>query len=122
MSRGAPALVVLLTAARVDAPPKAVGQRIGMLAEGPWLENEAVKRHRATPRHVNAYAISELEPSKTILRCASVNLDGRRGFEPDVSPSYHNHFAHLRACSSVCLGVLLYVGFLSDTAVLGQIN
>ena len=28
----------------------------------------------------------------TITRCASVNLDIRRGFEPDVSQSYHKFF------------------------------
>jgi hypothetical protein len=44
------------------------------VVEGARLESEVLERHRATPRHVNAYAISELAP-KTIPRCASVNLD-----------------------------------------------
>ena len=59
------------------------------VVEGARLESELLDRHRATPRHVNAYAINELAP-KTIPRCASVNLDVRRGFGPDVSQSYHN--------------------------------
>ena len=56
------------------------------------LESEAVERHRATPRHPNAYAVSEFA-LETIPRCASVNLDIRRGFEPDVSQSYHNRLS-----------------------------
>ena len=53
-----------------------------------WKAN-SVEQHRATPRHVNVYAIRELA-SKTISRCASVNLDVLRGSKPDVSHSYHN--------------------------------
>src|SRR3954447_2291650 len=30
------------------------------------------------------------------FRCASINLDVRRGFEPHVSQPYHNRLAHLR--------------------------
>jgi hypothetical protein len=55
------------------------------------LESEAGHRHRATLKRVNVYAIIDFALLK-ITRCASVNLDVLRGFEPDISQSYHNHY------------------------------
>ena len=49
-----------------------------------------------TLRSASTLTRSATYPSETITRCPSVNLDVLRGFEPDVSHSYHNRFAHLR--------------------------
>jgi hypothetical protein len=70
-------------------------RRDGRVVEGARLESEAGQQHRSTARHLNAHAISDLT-LKSITRCASVNLDVLRGFESDVSQSYHNRCAHLR--------------------------
>ncbi len=69
------------------------------MVEGARLESEAGERHQGPPKHANAHAISDLTfPNYT--RCASVNLDVLRGFEPDVSQSYHNRTVDLGACST----------------------
>ncbi len=59
------------------------------VVEGARLESEAGDTHQTTPKQVNAHVIRQLT-SRTTTRCASVNLDVLRGFEPDVSQSYHN--------------------------------
>ena len=65
-----------------------------------WLKEHAWKAKRAsdteTLRSASTLTRSATYPSETITRCPSVNLDVLRGFEPDVSHSYHNRFAHLR--------------------------
>jgi hypothetical protein len=49
------------------------------------------KRFGSALRHTR----SRTSASKTISRCASVNLDVLRGYEPDVSQSYHNRLFNL---------------------------
>jgi hypothetical protein len=71
---------------------------------GARLENEAGQRHRLKPKRVNARAISKLT-FRNDHSCASVNLDVRRGFEPDVSQSYHKQIPHL--AKSVALVTLI---------------
>src|SRR5437879_2150335 len=65
-----------------------------------WLKEHAWKAKRASNteplRSASTHTRSATSPSKTITRRASVNLDVLRGFESDVSQSYHNRVAHLR--------------------------
>lgn len=60
----------------------------------------------AIPSHsegFNTHAISDLAFQNYQLVCVG-NLDILRSFEPDVSQSYHNRPANLRASSSVFMG------------------
>ena len=59
------------------------------------LESKAGQQHRASPKRVNAHAISDLtlKNDHSVWR---VNLDVRRGLEPHVSQSHHNRRRHLR--------------------------
>ena len=64
------------------------------VVEGARVENEAGQRRQATPKRLNAHAISDLT-FQAITRCASLNFDVRRGFEPDLLQSYHNRVVDL---------------------------
>ena len=62
--------------------------------EGAHLENEAGERDDVTQKRINAYAISELALQNDFS--VSVDLDVCRGFDPDISHSYHNPFSTYR--------------------------
>jgi hypothetical protein len=44
-------------------------RRDGGVVDRARLESEVLERHRATPRHLNAYAISELGPQNDSSVC-----------------------------------------------------
>ena len=77
-----------LAAARDEHTPRAEAD------EGARLESEMGERHRALPKLLKAYAIRDLI-FENYLSMSAVNLDVLRGFEPDVSQSYHNRDFHL---------------------------
>src|SRR5262245_30066593 len=58
------------------------------------LKEHACKAKRASDteplRSALTHTRSTIRPSRTLTRCASANRDVLRGFEPDVSQSYHN--------------------------------
>jgi hypothetical protein len=64
-----------------------------------WLKEHAWKAKRASDVEPLGGTLTHTRfaarPSRTITRCASVNLGVLRGFEPDVSQSYHNRVAYL---------------------------
>jgi hypothetical protein len=64
-----------------------------------WLKAHAWKAKRASdsdpPRSLSRHTRSATYPSNSIPRCASVDLDVSRGFEPHVSQPYHNREPHL---------------------------
>src|SRR5436190_16895159 len=76
-----------------------------------WLKEHAWKTKRVSDikplRGASTHTRSATYPFRTITRCASVNLGVLRGFEADVSQSYHNRIAHLRR-------VALYTSVLPD--------
>ena len=79
-----------------------------------WFKEHAWKAKRAsnTEPRGSTLTLTRLmaRTSKTITRCAAVNLHVFRGFEADVSHSYHNPFPHL---ASACR----YASVLIETRV-----
>jgi integrase len=65
------------------------------VVEGARLESETRQQHRATPKRLNTHAISDLTTQNDYLVCVRKPLDVLRGFEPDVSQSYHNQLCQL---------------------------
>src|SRR5215471_3370373 len=69
-----------------------------------WLKEHAWKSKRLTGikpfRRLSTHTRSATSRSKSLTRCAPVSRDVSRGFEPDVSQSYHNRVLHLRAAVS----------------------